>query len=112
MISYSPISAGASGRSRTDDLRVTNLLDRYNLLNKIPVTELAELSKLSKPYISQVKSGKRPPSQKLLDILGEQSRQGKSVKNYYKFFMQSRLVKQVSPTTIRYYKVKLGRFIS
>ena len=76
------------------------------------VTELAELSKLSKSYISQVKSGKRPPSQKLLDILGEQSRPAKPVKDYYRLFVQSRLAKQVSPNTIRYYKVKLGRFIS
>jgi transcriptional regulator with XRE-family HTH domain len=41
------------------------------LLNKMTVSELAELSNLSKAYISQVKHGKRPPSQKLLEALGE-----------------------------------------
>jgi site-specific recombinase XerD len=39
------------------------------LLNKLSVSELAELSNLSKSYISQVKHKKRPPSQKLLDRL-------------------------------------------
>jgi site-specific recombinase XerD len=33
------------------------------------VSELAELSKLSKSYVSQVKNGKRPPSQRLLACL-------------------------------------------
>jgi transcriptional regulator with XRE-family HTH domain len=44
------------------------------LLNKKSVSELAELSKLSKAYISQVKHGHRPPSQKLLDALVDYAR--------------------------------------
>lgn len=39
------------------------------MLNKMPVSTMAELSKLSKSYISQVKNGKRPPSDKLLQAL-------------------------------------------
>jgi site-specific recombinase XerD len=84
----------------------------HKLLYKFTVSTLAELSKLSKSYISQVKSGKRPPSQKLLNILAEHSRPTNPNKDYYELFMQSRLAKQVSPTTVRFYKVKLGRFLT
>jgi len=41
------------------------------LLNKLTVSQLAELSKLSKPYVSQVKNGKRPPSKILIKALLE-----------------------------------------
>ena len=39
------------------------------LLNKLPVSELAELSNFSKSYISHVKHKKRPPSKRLLEEL-------------------------------------------
>jgi len=39
------------------------------LLNKLTVTELAELSNCSKGYISQVKHGIRPPSAKLIQAI-------------------------------------------
>ena len=38
-------------------------------LNKLTVTQLAELSNCSKGYISQVKHGVRPPSAKLVEAL-------------------------------------------
>ncbi|MFC2045332.1 tyrosine-type recombinase/integrase [Chloroflexota bacterium] len=82
------------------------------MLNKYSVSELAELSKLSKAYISQVKHGKRPPSKKLLSILAEYNKPSQPDKDYYGLFIQSRLAKVVSPTTIRFYKVKLGRFLN
>ena len=81
------------------------------MLNKLSVSRLAELSKLSKAYISQVKNGKRPPSQKLLAILEDYIQPEKPVVAYYELFMQSRLAKEVSPSTVRFYEVKLGRFI-
>ena len=102
----------ASGQIRTDDRRFTKPTHALNLLNKLSVSELAELSKLSKAYISQVKHGKRPPSQRLVDILVENSQPQKASMNYYKLFIQSRLAKDVSSTTIRFYEVKLGRFLS
>jgi len=37
----------------------------FNLLNKLPVSTIAELSNFSKGYISQVKSGYQPPAGKL-----------------------------------------------
>jgi len=77
----------------------------------LSVSRLAELSNLSKSYISQVKHGKRPPSESLLAILEQYSKPQKSDNDYYELFMQSRLAKEVSPTTIRFYKVKLGRFL-
>jgi len=54
------------------------------------VTQLAELSKLSKAYISQVKHGKRSPSQKLLDTLASLERPKKPDKDYINLFLQSR----------------------
>jgi len=82
------------------------------MLNKLLVSTLAELSDLSKAYISQVKHRKRPPSQKLLSILQEQTQPNKPAVNYYDLFLQSPLAKGVSPTKIRFYEVKLGRFLS
>jgi len=57
---------------------------------------MAELSNLSEAYIPQVKNGKRPPSQKLLDILEGHGRLSRSGKDYYHLFIQSRLAKEVS----------------
>ena len=81
------------------------------MLNKTKVSTLAELSNFSKAYISQVKSGKRPPSPKLLSILEESIQPEKPAIDYYEMFMRSRLAKEISPTTIRFYEVKLGRFL-
>ena len=75
------------------------------------VSTLAELGNFSKAYISQVKNGKRPPSPKLISILEESVKPVKPTIDYYELFMQSRLAKEISPTTIRFYKVKLGRFL-
>jgi integrase len=58
-----------------------------------------------------VKNGKRPPSIKLLSILEKNIQPEKPTVNYYELFMQSRLAKEVSPTTVRFYEVKLGRFL-
>jgi integrase/recombinase XerD len=81
------------------------------LLNKLTVSELAQLSKLSKAYISQVKNGKRPPSEKLLSFLEQYNKPQQPTQDYYKLFLQSRLAKEVSPSTIRFYETKLGRFL-
>ncbi|MFC1938523.1 helix-turn-helix domain-containing protein [Chloroflexota bacterium] len=49
----------------------TNRCNVAKLLNKLTVSELAELSNLSKAYVSQVKNGNRPPSGKLIQALSE-----------------------------------------
>ena len=47
----------------------SNPSNSFKLLNKSSVSQLAELSNLSKSHIPQVKGGKRPPSKKLLRAL-------------------------------------------
>ncbi len=67
-----------------------------NLLNKLTVSQIAELSKLSKPYISQVKNGKRPPSRSLIQALTDYyytTNEGRIIANTQKaidLFLESR----------------------
>jgi site-specific recombinase XerD len=82
----------------------------FNLLNKLPVNQIAELSNLSKAYISQVKHGKRPPSEKLIAALNQQI-QHKRV-DYLPLFLQSRQSMNVSPNTLELYRFVLERFLS
>ena len=81
------------------------------MLNKKGVGELALLSNFSKAYISQVKSGKRPPSPKLLTALADQSQARNTVGDYYNDFMQSREAMGVSPKTLDFYRERLLGFI-
>ena len=57
---------GSPSWTRTNNLAVNSSANTLKLLNKLSVSKLAELSSFSKAYISQVKHGKRPPSEKLL----------------------------------------------
>jgi len=82
------------------------------LLNQLPVTELAKLSNLSKSYISQVKHGKCPPSQKLINAIMLQSQPSKPSTDYYSLFLQSRESMGVSPKTLIFYKDRLFKFIN
>jgi len=83
------------------------------MLNKLSVTELAELSKLSKAYISQVKKGLRPPSQKLLLSLTTVKKLSSTASiDYSSLFLQSRKANEVSEGSYIYYRNKLSRFIS
>ena len=99
---------GAGDETRTRD----NLLGRQGnalrLLNKLTVTELAQLSNFSKSYISQVKHGKCPPSLKLLDALVAQTRL--KVRHYFTLFLQSRQAMGVSPRTLEFYRDRLSQF--
>ena len=71
------------------------------------VSELAELRKLSKAYISQVKNGKRPPSKKLLESLTQTQ---KHEKDFLALFLESRAAMGVSPKTMRFYRQRLFPF--
>ena len=82
------------------------------MLNKLTVSELAELSNLSKAYISQVKHGKRPPYQKLLDALSHLDKRNSDVNDYITLFLHSRQANGVSPQTIRYYRDRLSNYVS
>ena len=78
------------------------------------VSRISELSKLSKSYISQVKSGKRPPSKKLLEILADfqASRVSDASNDYFTLFMQSREAMGVTSGTLYFYRMKLGKFLN
>ncbi|MFC1872141.1 tyrosine-type recombinase/integrase [Chloroflexota bacterium] len=82
------------------------------LLNKLTVTELAQLSNLSKSYISQVKNGKCPPSQKLLNAITNQIQPSKPYKDYYGLFLQSRESMGVTNKTLAFYKSMLSKFVN
>jgi transcriptional regulator with XRE-family HTH domain len=69
-------------RTRTCNRLIKSQLDTLKLLHKLTVSELAELINLSKAYISQVKHGKRPPSQKLLGALSGLDKPNSDVKDY------------------------------
>ncbi len=74
------------------------------------VTELAELSGLSKSYISQVKHGKCRPSQRLLDALNIKAGKAKPQRDHLDLFLQSRRAMGVSPRTLGFYRERLGKF--
>ena len=81
-----------------------------NLLNKLSVSELAQLSKLSKSYISQVKNGRRPPSTRLIDALSQHPKANGKRWDYLNLFIQSRKSMGVSPRTVQFYQERLSKF--
>ncbi|MFC1903893.1 tyrosine-type recombinase/integrase [Chloroflexota bacterium] len=108
-------NAGGLGRVRTYDQSVMSRPNTLKLLNKLSVSQLAELSKLSKAYISQVKHGKRPPSKKLTETLTElESQEKKQSLNYpttLKLFLKSRK-EGISPNTLRDYQITLSKALN
>ncbi|HAV10159.1 MAG TPA: hypothetical protein DCX22_00860 [Dehalococcoidia bacterium] len=86
----------------------------FNLLNKLTTSQLAEFSKLSKGYISQVKKGYRPPSDKLVQALWEYSCQNdkhKELSNTEKsivLFLKSRR-DGISHGTVEFYSKYLTK---
>ena len=92
-------------------------LNVFKLLNKYTVTELAELSKLSKPYISIVKNGKRPPSEKLIQAIINAERPCKTSKQIIDtataidLFLNSRR-DGTSPSTLEFYNKYLSKAIT
>lgn len=85
------------------------------MLNKVSVSQLAELSNLSKAYISQVKHGKRPPSKKLIEALLKFSYKVETKLPDYDFtlklFLKSRK-EGISPNTLRDYKITLSKALN
>ena len=82
------------------------------MLNKLTVSELAELSNLSKAYVSQVKHGKRPPSKKLIEALTKLDKQNRNGSPdcyaVLELFLKSRR-EGISPNTLRDYKITLSK---
>jgi integrase/recombinase XerD len=83
--------------------------NQLRLLKKLSVTQIAELSKLSKSYISQVKHGSRPPSKRLLEALFIHSRG--TGHEHISLFLRSREAMGVSLGTAQFYRTKLNRFL-
>ena len=86
-----------------------------NLLNKLTVSQLAELSKLSKAYISQIKHGKRPPSAKLIYSLQQyydknNKVNSSEVRRAIELFLKSRR-DGTATSTILYYRSRLVKAI-
>ncbi|UCG82587.1 MAG: tyrosine-type recombinase/integrase, partial [Dehalococcoidia bacterium] len=86
--------------------------DTFKLLNKTPISTLVEKTELSKSFISQVKHGKRPPSQKLiqalLEIHDKPSQAELEWRNALDLFIKSRR-EGISPNTIRDYRITLSK---
>ena len=82
------------------------------MLNKLTVSQLARLSKLSKSYISQVKSGVRPPSDKLLQALGdsELNEKARNARRAIESFLKSR-PEGTSQGTLSFYNKYLSKSI-
>jgi transcriptional regulator with XRE-family HTH domain len=74
------------------------------------VTELSKLTGLSKSYISQVKLGQLPPSQKLIDILLDNINANRKHPDYIALFMKSRDAIGISIETKKTYTIILERF--
>jgi transcriptional regulator with XRE-family HTH domain len=86
------------------------------VLDKWSVSELAELTNLSKSYVSHVRHGRRPPSRRLLQCLGElERRNGRrngqpSPYDAIESFLKSRR-EGASPGTIDFYFKYLSKAI-
>ncbi len=96
--------------------RTRNLLLRRHdrvlrTLNKLPVSQAAELTGLSKSYISQVRHGNRPPSQRLIDAILQLPCHKEPDFRHFSAFMDSRRAMGVSPKTLMFYKYTLLRFV-
>ena len=89
----------------------SNRCNVAKLVNKLSVIQIAELINLTKSYVSQVKHGKRPPSQRLLESLIKQTRLERPERDYFQLFLKSREAMGVSPKTLVFYKDRLSRFV-
>ena len=103
------LSSSRAGSSEEEHLTF-NPQTALRLLNKLKVSQIAELSGLSKAYVSQVRHGICPPSQKLIHALVESSHYKRPEHDYLKFFLESRMARGVSPKTTAFYRDRLWRF--
>jgi integrase/recombinase XerC len=81
------------------------------LLNKLTVTQIAQLSGLSKSYVSHVKHGRRPPSPRLIQALLPADSKSYEAGKAIDLFLDSRR-EGLSPRTINdFYKQYLTRAV-
>jgi integrase/recombinase XerC len=85
----------------------------FKLVNNMAVSELAKLTNFSKAYISNIKTGKLPPSDKFISTLYQATLQDKPKHpDYLALFIQSRRAMGCSTKTIIFYNDRLGQFVS
>ena len=101
---------GVPGRIRTDDPLLRRHDAAIKMVKELPLTQLAALTKLSKSYLCQVKSGKKTASVKLLQAIAA-TLPTKNTPDYLALFLQSRQAMGVSPKTLRFYQERLSKFI-
>jgi site-specific recombinase XerC len=82
------------------------------LLQKLPTTQIAELSGMSPSQISQVKHGKSKPAQRLIQALAESRHHKKPPRDHVKHFLDSRKTMCCSPCTIRFYMERPAKLAS
>jgi len=110
---------GAEGGTRThtslSGKRILSPPSALKLLNKMTISELADLSNFSKSYISQVKHKKRPPSKRLLEELAKLDQRGNGnqaeIERAIRLFLESRQQGLSSGTIDGFYAKYLGKAI-
>ncbi len=89
---------------------IKSQLHTIKLLNNLDLSTLAALSNFSKSYLSQVKSGQRPASPKLMAVIEEYAKPKKQETDHIKLFMESREAVACSKPTLRFYRILLHRY--
>jgi integrase len=101
---------GEPPRTRTVNRLIKSQLHTIKLLNNLDLSTLAALSNFSKSYLSQVKSGKRPASAKLMAAIEEYAKPKKHETDHIKLFMYNREAVACSKPTLRFYRILLYRY--
>jgi integrase/recombinase XerC len=84
----------------------------FKLVNNLTVSQLAALTNFSKPYISNIKNGVLPPSDKFLSVLAKAAQQEEPNKlDFISLFIQGRKSMGCSIKTILFYQDRLSQFI-
>ena len=105
------ITSGAGDETRTRDSLLGKRLSAFETLKKLPTSQIADFTGFSRSYISQVKHGKKPPSQRLLEAIESSLQPKKPRLDHYELFLKSREAMGVSPKTMDFYHCRLGRFV-
>ena len=74
------------------------------------MSKLAKLSNLSPAYISQVRTGKRPASQRLIKALTSSPYHKTPDRDFLKPFLESRQARGVTPSALAFYEERLDKY--
>jgi site-specific recombinase XerD len=83
------------------------------VLSKTSISTLAEKCHCSKAYISQIRTGKRPASQRIIQYLLEKDADKRQLSaDYLSLFLESRRASGVTSGTLTFYRNKLTKFLA